>query len=62
MNAFPALATPAILIERDRLDANIADMQRHCSGHGVELRPHLKTHKMVEVARRQLAAGAAGLT
>lgn len=62
MNAFPALATPAILVDRDRLDANIADMQRHCAAHGVELRPHIKTHKMVEVARRQLAAGAAGLT
>jgi len=61
--ALPAsLATPAVLVDRDRLDANIADMQRHCSAHGVELRPHIKTHKMVEVARRQLAAGAAGLT
>lgn len=62
MNAFSALATPAILVDRDRLDTNIADMQRHCAAHGVELRPHIKTHKMVEVARRQLAAGAAGLT
>lgn len=61
--ALPAsLATPAVLVDRDRLDANIADMQRHCSAHGVELRPHIKTHKMVEVARRQLTAGAAGLT
>ena len=62
MASLASLATPAILVDRDRLDANIADMQRHCSAHGVELRPHIKTHKLVEVTRRQLAAGAAGLT
>lgn len=62
MASLASLATPAILVDRDRLDANIADMQRHCSAHHVELRPHIKTHKLVEVARRQLAAGAAGLT
>ena len=56
------LATPAVLVDRARLEANIADMQRVCDAHGVELRPHIKTHKMVEVARRQLAAGARGLT
>jgi len=37
-------------------------MQELCDASGVQLWPHLKTHKMVEVARRQLAAGAAGLT
>jgi D-serine deaminase-like pyridoxal phosphate-dependent protein len=62
MAAYDSLATPAILVDRVRLEANIADMQRACTAHGVELRPHIKTHKMVEVARRQLAAGAAGLT
>lgn len=62
MNTFPDLATPAILLDRAKLDANIASMQAACNAHGVELRPHIKTHKMVEVARRQLAAGAAGLT
>jgi D-serine deaminase-like pyridoxal phosphate-dependent protein len=62
MAAFSALPTPAILVDRDRLDANIASMQAACDAHGVELRPHIKTHKMVAVARRQLTAGAAGLT
>jgi len=37
-------------------------MQAVCDTNGVQLRPHVKTHKMVEVARRQLQAGAAGLT
>jgi D-serine deaminase-like pyridoxal phosphate-dependent protein len=37
-------------------------MQAHCDRYGVELRPHIKTHKMVAVARQQLAAGARGLT
>lgn len=36
-------------------------MQTICDRHGTELRPHIKTHKMVELARRQLQAGAAGL-
>lgn len=54
--------TPALVIDLDRLERNIARMQDLCTTHGVELWPHIKTHKMVEVARRQLAAGAAGLT
>ena len=62
MTAFASLPTPAILIDRGKLEANIGAMQEVCTAHGVELRPHIKTHKLVEVARRQLAAGAAGLT
>lgn len=59
---FSELATPSLLIDLNRLEANIEWMQSRCASHGVELRPHIKTHKMVEVARRQLRAGAAGLT
>src|SRR5690554_4062300 len=55
-------STPSIVIDLDRLERNITRMQGACDRHGVELWPHIKTHKMVEVARRQLAAGAAGLT
>jgi len=40
--------------------ANIAAMQASCDAHGVELWPHIKTHKMIEVAKMQLAAGAKG--
>lgn len=58
---FENLPTPALLLDHDRLVRNIARMQAACDAHGVELRPHIKTHKMVEVARLQIAAGARGL-
>src|SRR5882672_10987031 len=56
------LATPAVVVDLDLLEQNIHSMQAVCDAHNVELRPHVKTHKMVEVAKRQLAAGAPGLT
>lgn len=56
------LITPVVLLDRKLLDKNIRSMQDVCDAHGVELWPHMKTHKMVEVAKRQLAAGAKGLT
>jgi D-serine deaminase-like pyridoxal phosphate-dependent protein len=57
-----ALDTPGLLLDLDRLDANIRRMADLASAAGVRLRPHAKTHKTVEVARRQLAAGCDGLT
>lgn len=57
-----SLPTPSILIDEERLMRNIHQMQAHCDQHKVALWPHIKTHKMVEIARRQLAAGAQGLT
>jgi len=56
------LPSPSIVVDRTRLLENIRDMQAACTAHRVELRPHIKTHKMVAVAREQLAAGAKGLT
>ena len=56
------LATPAALIEDARLARNIARMQSRMDSLGVSFRPHVKTCKCVEVARRQLAAGARGIT
>ena len=56
------LSTPVVLLERARMERNIRAMQVDCAAAGVKLWPHIKTHKMVEVARRQLAAGAEGLT
>lgn len=56
------LATPAALIEGARLARNIARMQSRMDELGVRFRPHVKTSKCVEVARRQLAAGARGIT
>ena len=57
-----ALATPAILVDQPQLEANLRRMQGLCDATGVELRPHMKTHKMVAVAQRQLELGAKGLT
>jgi len=54
--------TPFLVVDIDRLDANIAAMAAHARALGVNLRPHTKTHKCIEIARRQLAAGAVGIT
>jgi D-serine deaminase-like pyridoxal phosphate-dependent protein len=56
------LPTPALLLDLDRVEANLAGMAARCRGLGVALRPHLKTHKCVEVAERQRAHGARGVT
>jgi len=64
--SFPALPagldTPGVVLDVARLDANIARLQGEMDARGIALRPHAKTHKSVEVARRQLAAGARGIT
>ncbi len=54
--------TPHIRIDREVLQRNIDAMQGAAGSAGLALRPHAKTHKSVEVARLQLAAGAVGLT
>jgi D-serine deaminase-like pyridoxal phosphate-dependent protein len=57
-----AIDTPALVLDLDRMDAAIDRMQASMAERGVALRPHAKTHKSVEVGRRQVAAGAVGLT
>ncbi|MGN6498389.1 MAG: DSD1 family PLP-dependent enzyme [Tsuneonella sp.] len=56
-----ALNTPVLVLDLDRLDRNIAAMQAKAAGSGAALRPHAKTHKSVDIARRQIAAGAVGV-
>lgn len=56
------LPTPSLIIDVARLDANITAMAARMRDAGVTLRPHFKTSKCLEVARRQLAAGAIGFT
>lgn len=56
------LDTPAWLVDLDRLEANLGAMAQSASRAGVNLRPHIKTHKAVEIARMQLALGAGGIT
>jgi len=55
------LDTPATLIDLDRLEGNIREWQARMSRCGVKFRPHIKTHKIPEIARMQLAAGAVGI-
>jgi D-serine deaminase-like pyridoxal phosphate-dependent protein len=58
---FPDLRTPAILVDVNRLRANIQRMQAAASAGGLRLRPHAKTHKSPQIARWQIEAGAVGI-
>ena len=53
--------TPALVIELDALERNIAHMQAKVAGTKVNLRPHSKTHKSTAIAHLQIAAGAVGV-
>jgi 3-hydroxy-D-aspartate aldolase len=55
------LPTPSLIVDIDKLEANIARMADHAKRTGISLRPHAKTHKTPEIARRQVAAGALGI-
>jgi D-serine deaminase-like pyridoxal phosphate-dependent protein len=55
------LPTPALVLDVDRMRANIATMASWTSGHTV-VRPHFKVHKCLEIAHEQVAAGAIGMT
>ena len=56
-----SLNTPALVLDLEMLDRNIAEMAAFAKAHGVALRPHSKTHKSADIARRQIAAGALGV-
>ncbi|HET6505311.1 MAG TPA: alanine racemase [Baekduia sp.] len=56
------LPTPALLVDADVLSANVRRMADHARSLGVTLRPHVKTHKSVAIARMQQQAGAPGFT
>ena len=55
------LPTPALVLDRTALERNIAKMAAFAAARGLALRPHAKTHKCGEIARRQIAAGAVGV-
>ncbi len=61
MNIFD-LSTPAVLVDKRRLLANIQQMQQAATSAGVQLRPHAKTHKSTTIAQYQIDAGAVGIT
>ena len=56
-----SLNTPALVLDLEMLDRNIAEMAAFAKAHGIALRPHSKTHKSADIARRQIAAGALGV-
>lgn len=56
------LPTPALLLDLDILERNLEHMQDHANTLNVALRPHIKTHKCIEIGNRQLALGARGIT
>ncbi|MDT3424977.1 D-serine deaminase-like pyridoxal phosphate-dependent protein [Paenibacillus forsythiae] len=56
------LDTPSLLIDLDRMERNLKEMQALVDSAGVKLRPHTKTHKMADIARLQLEYGAQGIT
>ncbi|MGH7718909.1 MAG: alanine racemase [Gemmatimonadaceae bacterium] len=56
------LETPAALVDLERLERNLDRMAAYAAGHGLALRPHIKTHKSPRVGAEQLDRGASGLT
>lgn len=62
MIPYAELTTPAVIIDLDIVDRNIADMAERLKTCGIQHRPHIKSHKSVAIARMQLAAGAIGIT
>lgn len=63
VNTIPqGLLTPQILVDVEILERNIDRVAQNVAGKGLALRPHAKTHKMHEIAARQLDSGAVGLT
>jgi len=55
------LPTPAVIIDLDVVEQNLDRMAAYCRSHDLNLRPHTKTHKTLEVARMQLERGSMGL-
>jgi D-serine deaminase-like pyridoxal phosphate-dependent protein len=58
----PGLDTPCLVVDLDRVEANARRMGAAAAERGVALRPHVKTHKSVALARLQLEAGGSGVT
>ncbi len=54
--------TPALLLDLDKVERNMNDIANFAEEVGVAVRPHIKTHKCIEIAKRQIASGAVGLT
>jgi len=58
---YSSLATPCVLVDLDKLEANIREMSQLAAEAGVRLRPHVKVHGSAAIAKMQLEAGACGI-
>jgi D-serine deaminase-like pyridoxal phosphate-dependent protein len=56
------IETPSVVVDEMRMLDNIRWMQQRANDNGVRLRPHIKTHKSIEITQRQIAEGAVGIT
>jgi D-serine deaminase-like pyridoxal phosphate-dependent protein len=56
------LPTPCLVVDLDMFNANVKHMAETTKANGINVRPHVKVHKSVDVAKHQIAAGAVGLT
>lgn len=56
------LDTPAVVVDLDRVGANLRRAQAYADAHGLKLRPHVKTHKIPAFAAKQVELGAVGIT
>lgn len=59
---FDEFDTPWPLVDLAVVEANLKRMQDYCDRHNIKLRPHIKTHKIVPFAKRQIELGACGIT
>ena len=62
MKSVSTIETPYVLIDKERLQSNIRFVKELANSHQVNLRPHIKTHKCLEIARLQINQGAVGIT
>lgn len=62
MTGLASLDTPVVVVDLDVAERNIDRFQAYADGHGLAVRPHIKTHKLPFLARRQVRAGAVGIT
>ncbi|HEX6587384.1 MAG TPA: alanine racemase [Longimicrobiales bacterium] len=62
MTHLDSMATPAGVVDLDRMERNLRGMQRYAAAHRLALRPHAKTHKSPAITRQQIEHGAVGIT
>ena len=60
-DALQDIDTPALILDLGKFETNLARLMNAVQPYGVRVRPHAKSHKCVEIARRQVQAGAAGI-